>query len=114
MRTGLPPGAPEAKEGSVLPCDTIRCAFFKAHHCHESGVDGSGGSVEKAERDKEMQPELSHPNGGKAVSNMGRGRGRHQTASGCLKVGFYFGVLNLRCLWTPDVLEVGGYVSPML
>lgn len=40
----------------MLPRGRIRCAFCKARHCHESGVDGSGGSVEKAERDKEMEP----------------------------------------------------------
>lgn len=44
------------------------------------------------------------------MNNTGRGRSRHQTASGCLKVGFHFGVLNLRCLWTPDVLEVGEWL----
>lgn len=44
------------------------------------------------------------------MSNMVRGRGRYQTASGCLKVGFHFGVLNLRCLWPPGVLEAGGWL----
>lgn len=71
-------------EGSILPCGKIRCAFFKTYHCHEWGVDRSGCSVKGAKRDKETEPELSHTNGGRTVSNMERGRSRYQTASRCL------------------------------
>lgn len=74
--------------------------WSKARRCHECGRERGGGSGEEAERDKEMDPGLSHVAGGRAESNLGRGTGRQQRASAALELASRSGVLSLSHLRT--------------
>lgn len=62
-KNGLPPGAPGAKEDSMLPRGKIMYASSKAHRCHEWGADQGSGSSEEVEKDKKTQAGLSHAEG---------------------------------------------------